>query len=128
MPRCRLGAIAPQAVQVSQSEKGEISIWVPTRAGYPSQTGRTPTFLMNPQHAGLGVHTPPPPGSDIHVPSPAALGRPALRPASCQLPARLGPLGLLVLAWLAGWLGPHPNPSPRLWQPDCGDGSFFDAL
>ena len=61
MPSSRVGAIAPQPVRVSQAEEGEISIVIATRAGHPSLTGRTPTFLDGPQHAVLGVHPPPPP-------------------------------------------------------------------
>lgn len=88
-PGVRVGAIAPQSSQVSQAEKGEISIEVATRAGYPSQTGRTPTFPRGPQHAVLGVHPPPPPGSDIHVPCPCLplLALAALAALPCALPA-----------------------------------------
>lgn len=75
--------------EVSQAEEGRDLDRGSHARRLPLQTGRTPTFLNGPQHAVLGVHPPPPPGSDIHVlPCPCCpCCCPALRPACQQLPA-----------------------------------------
>lgn len=89
MSRSRVGAIAPQPVQVSHADEGEISIQVASHARrLPLPDRKDPYILDGPQSAVLGVHPPPPTRIRHPCACPCRLWCPALRPASCQLPAR----------------------------------------